>query len=318
MNIKSLCIPILLVQLTSCGKQDHRYVQGYVEGENIYLASPYSGQLIKKNVFRGQPVKSGQLLFQLDENPQALTVKQSKANLLQAKKTYDDLVKPRRKPEIEAIQEQIAETDAQIVLAEIRVRRNQTLFLKHAIDRDSTDAAEANYNALLKRKKQYLANLELAKLGSREEQINAQQAQILALTAQLFIAKWELAQKSVYAPADGLIVDTYFSKGDFVPAQQSLAALLTPSNTRIEFFLPAKALASIKIGQAIKFTCDGCVNPSSAHISYVSPEVEYMPPLVYSRDNSDKLVFRIKANIDNNPLAFKPGQPVMVDLDNGQ
>ncbi len=45
----------------------HHY-QGYVEGENIYLAASSSGILVKRPVNRGQWVKKGDLIFQLDDN----------------------------------------------------------------------------------------------------------------------------------------------------------------------------------------------------------------------------------------------------------
>ncbi len=57
------------------------------------------------------------------------------------------------------------------------------------------DAAQSHYEEILHLKEQYQANLELAMQGSREEQINAQQAQINALIAKLNQAKWQLDQK---------------------------------------------------------------------------------------------------------------------------
>jgi HlyD family secretion protein len=49
-------------------------------------------------------------------------------------------------------------------------------------------------------------------------------------------------------------------------------------------------------------------------IVYVSPKAEYMPPLVYSNDNFDKLVFRIKAKISDKNEVF-PGEPVTVNVE---
>lgn len=159
---------------------------------------------------------------------------------------------------------------------------------------------------------QYEANLKLAQLGSRIYQIKAQQSMVNSLSAKLNNAKWELSQKTIYAPADGVIFDTYYRKGEFIAAQQSVVSLLTPENIRIEFFVPLKYLSKIKVGQKITFDCEGCKKKNPAVIQYVSPEAEYLPPLVYSRENSSKLVFRIKASIMH-PTQFKPGQPVVVN-----
>ncbi|KTD17428.1 HlyD family secretion protein [Legionella jordanis] len=310
---KLLVLFFFIILLTSCTrKQEHSY-QGYVEGENLYLASPYSGILMELFVQRGDEVKKGQMLFQLDVNPQILAVQQDEASLQQAQRVLLDLEKPRRTPEIEAIEAQIEQTDARLKLAEIRVHRYQELYKKGAVDKDTLDAAVSNYQEQQKLKSQYESNLQLAKLGSREEQIKAQQAQVLSLLAKLKQTKWELEQKQLHAPRDGYIFDTYYRTGEFVGAQQSILSLLPYENIRVEFFVPVDILPQLHRGQKIEFNCYGCQTNGTAIINYISPEAEFVPPLVYSRENSDKLVFRIKARIEQ-PKAFKPGQPVSVML----
>jgi HlyD family secretion protein len=311
MNIIIPFIAILASLLSSCHKAHHHSYQGYVEGENLYLASPYSGDLVETFVKRGQRVKKGQLLFRLDDNPQLLDVKQDQALLMQAKKVLADLSKPRRLPEVNAIIAQIAQVDAQINLAALRVKRNQELVKKSALDQDSLDASVERFNELKYLKIQTEENLKLAKEGSRPDQIKAQKALVYSLLARVNNDKWKLSQKSIYAPADGVIFDTYFLKGEWVDSSQPIASLLEPNNIRIEFFVPVKELASVHVNQTITFDCDGCTKENKARISYISPEAEYIPPLVYSRENNDKLVFRIKAAL-NHPEQFKPGQPVIV------
>lgn len=313
MVLKRILIFVLILLIAACSGEQHQQFAGYVEGENIYLASPFYGVLKKLAVHRGQQVKKGELLFNLDNNPQIINLEQVKAELEQANSTLADLKKPRRTPEIKAIQAQIDQTNAQIKLADIRVSRYQKLYSKQATDKDSLDAALATLQQQQDLKSQYESNLALAQLGSRDDQIIAQQKHIDALTARYNEAQWELAQKTLYAPASGVIFDTYYREGEFVAAQQSVLSILTPDNIRIEFFVPLEFLAKIKVGQKISFDCDGCAENNSAVIRYVSPDAEYLPPLVYSSDNDSKLVFRIKAHIDN-PSAFKPGQPVTVNL----
>jgi HlyD family secretion protein len=313
MRIKIAILIVLIALVSSCHRNQHLTVQGYVEGENIYLSSPYSGILKNIKVQRGQHVERNQELFQLDPNPQAYTIAQTQSELAQAKSTLADLIKPRRNPEIAAIEAQIEQAKSQIALAKVRVDRFDKLYKRQATDKDTLDAAIANLQQQQDLKAQYEANLALAKLGSRDDQIKAQQAIVDSLTAKLAQAKWELAQKTLAAPASGVIFDTYYRQGEFVPNQQAVLSLLTPENTRIEFFIPLNALAKIHLGQEVVFNCEGCNKDNIAVINYISPDAEYIPPLVYSRENAAKLVFRIKAHIKNSNL-FKPGQPVMVTL----
>ncbi|MDP1604327.1 MAG: HlyD family efflux transporter periplasmic adaptor subunit [Legionella sp.] len=303
----------IVIFITSCDKSDKPQFQGYIEGENIYLASPNSGRLIYLPVDRGDSVKKGQLLFKLDKEPQSLFVKEYEEKLDEAKHLLKDLINPKRAPEILAIKAQIEQADADMQLAEIRVNRYRELYKKNAVDKDSLDVAIANLTRQQKLKAQYAANLELAQLGGREEKIKAQQEQISALSAQYHEAQWQLAQKEIHAPASGVVFDTYYHEGEFVGSEKAVLAILTPANIKVEFYVPVQTLASIKIGQKIAINCYGCTNTTEATISYISPEAQYIPPLVYSRENNDKLVFRIKASLpDFNQ--YKPGQPVTVYL----
>ena len=296
--------------LSGCGKKEHHY-QGYVENENIYLASPYSGRLVSVFVERGQWVKKGQLLFKLDENPQALQIKQAFSLLDQARQVYADLKKGRRPSEIDAIMAQIGQADAQLKLAMLRVKRNQELFERHVVARDGLDAAIEYQQEVQFLKAQFEANLVTAKQGSRENQIKAQLAQMKSLTSKMNQAQWELDQKSIYAPLDGILFDIYYKQSEFVDQQHPIAAFLAPDYTRIEFFVPASALPALQVGQSITFDCEGCSKHNAATICYISPQAEYIPPLVYSRENQDKLVFRVKAKIAH-AERFKAGQPVIV------
>ncbi|CAM2932516.1 HlyD family secretion protein [Legionella worsleiensis] len=312
MYLKFLFI-LMIVLLNGCSGNEHKQFSGYVEGENIYLASPFYGVLNFLKVQRGQHVKRGELLYRLDPNPQQMNISSIEGELAQAQSQLADLKKPRRLQEIEAIEAQIQQTNAQITLADIRVSRYQKLVDKQASDIDSLDAALAYLQQQKELKAQYEANLALAKLGSREDLIKGQQGVVDSLMAKLHVAQWELAQKTIYAPAEGIIFDTYYLQGEYVAAQQPVLSLLTPENIRIEFFVPLAFLNQLRVGQQISFACEGCQKRNSAIISYISPDAEYLPPLVYSRDNNSKLVFRIKAHITN-PTLFKPGQPVMVTL----
>lgn len=313
MRLKCVLILTMILFINGCNFNGQDQIEGYVEGENIYIASPFYGVLEHLAVHRGEHVSKGALLFRLDSNPQQMNINQAQAELAQAQSVLTDLKKPKRIQEIEAIEAQIKQTDAQIALAELRVSRYQKLVNRQASDKDSLDAALANLQQQQQLKNQYEANLALAKLGSRDDLIKAQQSQVDSLKAKIAIAQWELSQKTRYAPANGVIFDTYFRAGEYVAGQQPILSLLTPQNIRIEFFVPLEYLGKLKVGQKISFDCEGCERSNSAVISYISPDAEFLPPLVYSRDNNNKLVFRIKAQIDN-PILFKPGQPVMVNL----
>ena len=144
MDIKSVFLLSLLLLVSSCASDEHPQFEGYVEGENIYLASPFYGVLQKLLVQRGQHVNKGALLFRLDPNPQLMNISQIQGELKQAQHTLLDLKKPRRIPEILGIEARIEQAKAQIILAQLRVARFQQLYEKKFGDKDTLDAAIAN------------------------------------------------------------------------------------------------------------------------------------------------------------------------------
>ncbi len=303
---------LCLLGLIGCGKPEHQY-QGYVEAENLYLSSPYGGRLLSLNVVRGQFIEKGEPLFDLDSNPEAYSLQEQEALHSQSLATLKDLQKPRRKQEIEAIEAQLKQVESQLSLASIRLKRNQTLYEKHVMDKDTLDAASERYNEVSALKTQTLANLELARLGSRKDRITAQKAAAFSVQSHVDLLKWEIQQKHLSAPTAGVVFDTYYRPGEYVAGDHPVLSIVAPENTYIEFFVPLDELKNIHLGKEIYFSYETQTEKQRAKIIYVSPEAEYMPPLVYSRSNSDKIVFRIKANILSHGRLI-PGEPVIVSI----
>ncbi len=75
---------ILLVALlvTACGRSAKVRVQGYVEGEFVYVSSQLAGPLQSLQVQRGAQVKAGDPLFELDRTMEKAALDQASAELL--------------------------------------------------------------------------------------------------------------------------------------------------------------------------------------------------------------------------------------------
>jgi HlyD family secretion protein len=82
-----LSVGLLLSALfiTGCSSKSSGVFQGYIEGEYVYVASPLGGMLTNLAVARGDEVKSGQMLFELEHGSEAAAVQQAEKNLVLAK-----------------------------------------------------------------------------------------------------------------------------------------------------------------------------------------------------------------------------------------
>ncbi|HSQ58190.1 MAG TPA: biotin/lipoyl-binding protein, partial [Gemmata sp.] len=104
--------------LCGCTKPDPNRVQGYVEGEFVYVASPYAGALEKLSVYRGTRVHAGDALFTLDCQPEKSARDEAERRVIQARSNLEDLKKGRRPTEIESLVAQLGQARAALVRSE--------------------------------------------------------------------------------------------------------------------------------------------------------------------------------------------------------
>jgi HlyD family secretion protein len=67
-----------------CSLNSSNVFQGYLEGEYVYVAAPLGGALTNLAVSRGDEVKTGQLLFELERGSETAALQQAEKNLAQA------------------------------------------------------------------------------------------------------------------------------------------------------------------------------------------------------------------------------------------
>ena len=312
-KISWLHLLLFVCLLTGCQQKEHGY-QGYIEGRYTYIAPYSAGYVLKKAVREGDRVQAGQLLFQLSPNPEAEQLREAQFKLQAAEQTLQDLSKGSRQTVLAGLTAQVREAQASLKFARQTLRRDQTLLQRKAIGRAQLDQSLSNYRRALQRVTQLQAQLAEAKLGGRSSALKAQQANVAAARADVKRLQWLVDKKNLYAPKEAYVFDTFFRKGEYVPAGQPVVALLPPGNIKLLFYVPEPVLSQLKIGQQIWFNCDGC-QKTQAKIAFISPQAEYTPPVIFSQETRAKLVYRVEARM---PKAiakkFNPGQPVTVYL----
>ena len=131
----------------------------------------------------------------------------------------------------------------------------------------------------------------------------------------LEVANWQFDQKIQSAPEAGLIYDTYYRPGEWVPAGQPILSLLPPEYIKVRFFVPESDLGKLQIGTPLSISSDGLTGTLSARVSFVSPQAEYTEPIIYSRENRNKLVFLVEGSLaPKDAVKLHPGTPIEVIL----
>lgn len=303
---------LTLFGLCACHKPKQHF-SGYTDTLYVYLSAPSMGYVDEKKVERGQTVRAGQLLLRLSAEPNRFAVKANFARYRQEQHVLNDLKLPRRPPEIMAIEAELQQAIAARDRVALHLNRLLKLQKKQFIDPDTIDNQTQTLKELNFRVKQVQENLTLAKMGARSEQIKAQFFAMKAAKQEWQQATWYLQSKAIRAPKAGYVFDTFYSPGELVPPQQPVLVMVVPENNYLEFFVNAKQMSHLALGQQLSYQFYGDKTQHLATINYISASVEYMPPILYTPDFQEELVFRVRAK-PKDSQHFILGQPVDIWL----
>ena len=307
---------IVVLMVSACGGQEQDFYQGYAEGEFVRVAAPFAGRLVELSTQRGDHVKAGEPLYVLERDNEAADRREAEERLQRAEAQLANQRKEKRAPELAIIQAEIKQAEASVKLSESLLRRREALVEANVVSKEELDEARASYERDRARVAELRAQLANAKLPvARPDEIKAAEAEVAAAKAELAQAEWRLAQKSVSAPAAGRVNDTFFVEGEWVAAGAPVVSILPAENIHVRFFVPEPGLSAIHAGDQMSVRCDGCAAPISAAISFIAPEAEFTPPVIYSRESRYKLVYLVRAQPSpQDAVLLHPGQPVEVTI----
>lgn len=300
-----------LLSALGLDEEDGRYL-GYVEGETSLIAPPVAGRLVERPVNRGDEVKKGDRLFVIDPVMARAEIARTEAALAEAEARYENLLKGKRPEEQDVVRAQRRENDAALAQAETEFKRQTELLAKGVGTRKDYEQAESMTRQLHSRAASLAAQERVGELAARPDEIAAAKAQVDQDRANLAQARKRLEDLMPVAPEDGLIENTFFNIGEWVPAGTPVVSLLPAYRVKLRFYVPQEDVAHAAMGAPVSFTCDGCPADLKAKIIYVSPRAEFTPPVIYSQTARSKLVFLIEARPEASQAQLSPGLPVTV------
>lgn len=309
----SALLTLTVLALAGCTRPGPAGYQGYLEGEFVYVASPLAGRLETLAVQKGARVAAGAALFTLERNAELAAQQQAADQLRAAQSRLEDLKKGSRPTELAALEAHLEQARAAAELSKLELARQENLFKTQVISDSDFDTARLNHEQNLHAVDELTSQLATARLGARSDAIAAAEADVSAAASAKEHADWSVDQKTQAAPKAGLVYDILYWEGEFVAAGNPVVALLPPENLKVRFFVPEADFAALKAGAAVSVALTG--RPAlAAHISYLSPQPEFTPPVLYNRDNRAKLVFMVEAVFDADARDLHPGQPADVTL----
>jgi HlyD family secretion protein len=273
--MKRIWIIGLAALAAACGKPASDVMQGYGEADYIYLASQEAGVVGDVFVTEGEEVAEGAPIFRLD--PERLSYGASQASANRG-----------------ALTQAVEAAEANSRLARLNYTRSAELFERGFQARARLDADRAARDAA-------------------DARLDQARRELTAASAATGLAEERVSDLQGAAPRAGRIERIFHRSGEVVAAGAPIATLLAPENLKVRFFAPQAMLSRLHLGGAVALSCDGCAENLTGTISYIATEPQFTPPIIYSLEQREKLVFLVEAH-PAQPDAIRPGMPIDVRL----
>jgi HlyD family secretion protein len=273
--LKRVLILALAFALGACGEPASEVMQGYGEADYIYLSSQDPGIVGEVLVREGDSVEAGAQVFRLDTERLGYGAQSAEAQRAAA-----------------AAAVRTAQADAR--LAQRNYQRGAQLERQGFYPRARLDA-------------------DLAARDAASARLAQARREATAIGAEAGLAEERVSDLAGAAPQAGTIERIFHRPGEVVAAGQPIVALLPPQNMKVRFFAPEALLAQLPVGARVLVSCDGCEEPVPATVSFVAREPQFTPPVIYSLDQREKLVFLVEARFEG-ATPIRPGMPVDVRI----
>ncbi len=305
-------LPLAASLFASCASPSP-FATGYVEGEFILVAPVAISQIGRVAVARGDRVEAGGLLVEMERRDTEIAVAEAEAGLAQAQAHLADLQEGERPEEIAVIEANLASANAQAVEADRTRNRVTSLASRGAATASQRDDAITAAQIAAARVAQIEAELAVARLPARPQAIAQAESAVGAAEASLSKAKWNHEKRTLTLAQPVTVFDVIRNEGEIAGPSAPVLSVLGDGAVKLRLYVPETQISGIAIGETLEVSCDGCPGNLTARITYIAAEPEFTPPVIYSLENRQKLVYLIEARPAQGQ-ALKPGQIVDVAL----
>ncbi len=310
--MKKIFILLLAVFLYGCSNKEKENIveSGTIESTEALISSQVSGQIIALLKDEGEQVNKGDTLCIIDTTSYHLQLKQAEAALKMAEAQLTLLVKGTRSEDIKQAEEVLKQAEANLNSAKTDFERIKNLYDTGAVNKKQLDDAETRYQIMAAQYNSAKENLRKLKNIARPEEIKQAEANVEKAKASVNLLKKNLNDCFVVSPINGFVVKKFIEKGETVTMLSALFKISDLSKVEMSIYIPETDLPKIKLGQKVDVAVDAYPDRIfKGRIIYISPEAEFTPKNIQTRDERTKLVFEVKIEIPNPDFILKVGIP---------
>ncbi|TAK53012.1 MAG: HlyD family efflux transporter periplasmic adaptor subunit, partial [Bacteroidetes bacterium] len=283
------------------GNDKNITASGTIEATQVTVSSKVVGEIKRLRVDEGSSVSGGDTLVEINHDLQDIELRQAEANFQATEAQYRLILKGAR-------QEDLLQADANLQNAKNDYERIEGLFKEKSVTQKQFDDAKTR---LVVAEQTY----EKLRRGARSEEIETALARREQARAAVDAIQKRIRDATVISPCDGIVTQKIVEEGENVMTGGALVRITQLNKVHLMIYVTEVELARVKIGQAAKVSIDAFPNRTfEGKIMYISPNAEFTPKNVQTKDDRTKLVFGVKIEIPNEDQTLKPGMPADASL----
>lgn len=278
-------------------------LQGEVDAPEVIVASKAKGRVVERLIERGDDVKSGQLIIQLDSPELMAQLRSAQATRDEAKAQLELSLHGTREESIRNLRANLAQAEAQYRNAQNDYNRNLSVAGKGYISKSELDASRRSRDTAFQQVQAAKANLDEGINGDRVEQRQQYAAALRAAEENLLQIQAQSDDLQVKAPVDGEVGPIPAEVGELLNAGSPLVTLIRVPDAYFVFNLREDILAHVRKGDKVTLRVPALKD------KMIDTEVRYIAPL---GDYATKRATRATGDFDLKTFEVRlyPSQPV--------
>jgi len=315
-NATVIFFPALLLALNglvSCsGAKDGAVIQGSgtIEAREVNVASKVGGQVRELKADEGSRIKTGDVLALIDHDTADIQLRQAEAGAALAAAQLDLVRKGARIEDIKQGEEALKQADANFKVAEDDAARMRELAGKGSVTPKQKDDAEARLIVAGAQQAQAREGLRKLRQMSRPEEVRASEARLAQAQASVDLLRKSISDCTIISPVNGIVTRRPVEAGELVTPGATVLTVSELDSVHVMIYITEKELGRVGLGREAVVTIDSAPGRTfKGRVTYISPEAEFTPKNVQTREDRVKLVFGVKVEVPNPDGLLKPGMP---------
>jgi len=281
---------------------------GSIEAVEVDIRTKVAGELIEINVNEGEKVFAGNVIAVIDDSDLQIQKAQAAAALNLAKAKLQTIIEGTRSEDKAQLEELVKQAQLNFNNAEQDFERIKNLFETQSISQKMYDDAKLRVEVAEAQLAAASENLKKAITGARQSEINAVKAAVEQAAAAVEAIEKRINDAVIKSPIDGYSTLMNFEKGEIVNAGAVLTRIVDLKNVWTKIFINEIDLGKVHLNQAVTIKVDAFDEREfKGRISYISPEAEFTPKNIQTKEERVKLVYAVKVSISNDDLLLKQG-----------